>query len=162
MEFQLSYFRSSKMMLWKFCTQYASKSEKFSSGYRTGKGQFSFHFQGKTMPKNVQTTAQLHSLHIIARSCSKSSKLGFNSIWTKNFQIYKLDLHKAEEQEIKMPTSVRSSKKQESSRETSTSASLKEGDGNWLQYSCLGNPMDRGAWCATVHSVTKSQTWLIS
>ena len=29
-----------------------------------------------------------------------------------------------------------------------------------LQYSCLENPMDRGAWRATVHSVTKSQTWL--
>ena len=28
-----------------------------------------------------------------------------------------------------------------------------------FQYSCLGNPMDRGAWWATVHGVTKSQTW---
>jgi len=33
-----------------------------------------------------------------------------------------------------------------------------EGNGNPLQYSCLGNPMDRGAWQATVHGVTKSQT----
>ena len=32
--------------------------------------------------------------------------------------------------------------------------------GNPLQYSCLGNPMDRGAWWATVHRVTKSQTGL--
>ena len=32
------------------------------------------------------------------------------------------------------------------------------GHGNPLQYSCLGNPMDRGAWQATVHRVTKSQT----
>ena len=31
---------------------------------------------------------------------------------------------------------------------------------NLLQYSCLGNPMDRGAWRATVHRVTKSQTQL--
>ena len=30
-----------------------------------------------------------------------------------------------------------------------------EGDGNPLQYSCLENPMDRGAWQATVHRVTK-------
>ena len=30
-----------------------------------------------------------------------------------------------------------------------------EGNGNPLQYSCLGNPMDRGAWCATAHGVTK-------
>ena len=30
-----------------------------------------------------------------------------------------------------------------------------EGNGNLLQYSCLGNPMDRGAWWATVHGVRK-------
>ena len=35
-----------------------------------------------------------------------------------------------------------------------------EGNGNLLQYSCLENPMDRGAWWATVHGVTKSQTRL--
>ena len=33
-----------------------------------------------------------------------------------------------------------------------------EGNGNPLQYSCLGNPMDRGAWQATVRGVTESQT----
>ena len=35
-----------------------------------------------------------------------------------------------------------------------------EGNGNPIQYSCLENPMDRGAWWATVHGVTKSRTWL--
>ena len=35
-----------------------------------------------------------------------------------------------------------------------------EGNGNPLQYSCLGNPMDRGVWWVTVYGVTKSQTWL--
>ena len=35
-----------------------------------------------------------------------------------------------------------------------------EGNGSPLQYSCLENPMDWGAWWATVHRVTKSQTWL--
>jgi len=35
-----------------------------------------------------------------------------------------------------------------------------EGNGNPLQYSCLENPMDRGAWRATVHEVAQSQTWL--
>ena len=34
------------------------------------------------------------------------------------------------------------------------------GHSNPLQYSCLENPMDRGAWQATVHGITKSQTWL--
>ena len=38
--------------------------------------------------------------------------------------------------------------------------SLGEGNGNPLQYSCLENPKDRGAWRATVHSVSKIWTWL--
>ena len=38
--------------------------------------------------------------------------------------------------------------------------SLGEGNGNWLQYSCLDNPMDREAWRATVHGVAKNQTQL--
>ena len=36
--------------------------------------------------------------------------------------------------------------------------SPREGNGNPLQYSFLGNPMDRGAWQTTVHGVAKSQT----
>ena len=35
-----------------------------------------------------------------------------------------------------------------------------EGNGTPLQYSCLENPMDGGAWWAAVHGVAKSQTWL--
>ena len=35
-----------------------------------------------------------------------------------------------------------------------------EGTSSLLQYSCLVNPMDRGAWWATVHGLTKSQTQL--
>ena len=42
MEFQLIYLKSWKMMLWKCCTQYASKFGKLSRGHRTEKGQFSF------------------------------------------------------------------------------------------------------------------------
>ena len=38
--------------------------------------------------------------------------------------------------------------------------SLGEGNGNLLQYSCLENPMDRGAWWAAVHGVAKSRTQL--
>ena len=34
-----------------------------------------------------------------------------------------------------------------------------KGNGNPLQYSCLRNPMDRGAWQATAHGVAKGQTW---
>ena len=40
---------------------------KLSSGHRTEKGQFSFQSQRKTMPKNAQTTAQLHSSHMLVK-----------------------------------------------------------------------------------------------
>ena len=43
------------------------KFGKLSSGHRTGKGQFSFHSQRKAMPKNAQTTAQLHSSHMLVK-----------------------------------------------------------------------------------------------
>ena len=46
---------------------YASKFGKLSSGHRTGKGQFSFQSQRKAMPKNAQTTAQLHSSHMLVK-----------------------------------------------------------------------------------------------
>ena len=51
----------------KCCTQNASKFGKLSSGHGTGKGQFSFQSQRKAMSKNVQTTAQLHSSHTLAK-----------------------------------------------------------------------------------------------
>ena len=51
------------MMLWKCCTQYASKFGKLNSGHQTGKCPFSSQSQRKAMSKNVWTTAQLHSSH---------------------------------------------------------------------------------------------------
>ena len=45
---------------------------------------------------------------MLARLFSKSFKLGFGNMGTENFHMYKLDLEKAEEPEIKFPTSVRS------------------------------------------------------
>ena len=51
----------------KCCTQYATKFGKLSNGHRTGKSQFSFQSQRKAMPKNAQTTAQLHLSHMLAR-----------------------------------------------------------------------------------------------
>ena len=101
MEFQLSYFKSYKMLLLKCCTQYARQFGKLSSDHRTGK--VSFHSNLKE------------------KQCQKYFKLGFDSRWTENFQMFKLDLEKAEP-EIKLPKSVGSSKKQESSRKTSISA----------------------------------------
>ena len=51
----------------KALTQYASKFGKLSSGHRTRKGQFSFQSQRKGMPKNAQTTTQLHSSHTLVK-----------------------------------------------------------------------------------------------
>ena len=51
----------------KSCTQYASTFGKLSRGHRTGKGQFAFQSQRKAMPKNAQTTAQLHSSHMLVK-----------------------------------------------------------------------------------------------
>ena len=48
-------------VLHSICQQFG----KLSSGHRTGKGQFSFQSQRKAMPKNAQTTAQLHSCHTL-------------------------------------------------------------------------------------------------
>ena len=56
----------------KCCTQYASKLAKFSSDHRTTKGQFSFQSQRKAMPKTVQTTTQLHSLHTLTNNAQNS------------------------------------------------------------------------------------------
>ena len=83
------------MMLLKCCTQYTSKFGKLSSGHRTGKGQFSFRSQRRTLPNNVQSTIQPQSLHMLARSCSKIFQLGFNSMWTENtlFQQHKRRLY---------------------------------------------------------------------
>ena len=51
----------------KCCTQNVSKFGKLKTGHRTGEGQFSFQYQRKAMPKNAQTTAQLHSSHTLVK-----------------------------------------------------------------------------------------------
>ena len=117
-EFQLSYFKYSKMMLLKCCTQYALKFGKLSSGHRTGKGQLSSQSQRKAMPKNAQTTVQLHSSHMLTKVMLKilQARLPqyinfqmfqmFSNFQYENFQMFKLNLEKAEEPEIKLPTSI--------------------------------------------------------
>ena len=65
-------------MLWKCCTQYASKFGKLSSGHRIGKGQFSFQSQRRAMPQNVPTTIVLIS-HA-SKVCSKSLMLEASAV----------------------------------------------------------------------------------
>ena len=107
-------------MLSKCYTQYASKFGKLSSGHRTAKGQFSFQSQRNAMPKNAQTTEQLHSSH--------AGKVMLKILQARLQQYVncelKLVLEKAEEPEIKLPTSTGSWENQESSRKISISVLL--------------------------------------
>ena len=58
------YIQKTKIMAYGLFT---GKFRKHSSGHKTGKGQFSFQSQRKVMPKNAQTTAQLHSSHTLVK-----------------------------------------------------------------------------------------------
>ena len=76
---------------------------------------------------NAKECWNYHTIALISHTSKvmlKFSKPGFISMWTVNFQIFKLDLEKAEEPGKKLPTSVGSLKKWESSKKTSTSAFL--------------------------------------
>ena len=120
------------MMLCKCCTQYSSKFGKLSSGHRTGKSQFSF--QSQRMFKLPHKSTHLRQL---VKQCTKFSKPGFNSMWTMSFQMLKLDLEKAEELEIKLPTSVGSLKKQETSRKTSYFCLIDSAKAfDWITVNC--------------------------
>ena len=120
MEFQLSYFKSWKMMLWTCCTQYASKFGKLSSGNWKRSVFIPIPKKGNGKEcSNYHTTARI----------SHSSKAMLKILQARlqqyaNFQMFKLVLEKAEEPEIKLPTFAGSWKKQESSRKTSISALL--------------------------------------
>ena len=67
----LHYHTSEASVLWCSaffgCKEYNQSNLELSSGHRTGKGQFSFQSLRKAMPKNAQTTAQLHSSHMLLK-----------------------------------------------------------------------------------------------
>ena len=73
---------------------------------------------------NAKECSNFWTIALISHTCTKFSNPGFSSLWTMTFQMFNLDLEKAEEPEIKLPTSAGSPKKQESSRKTSASALL--------------------------------------
>ena len=76
---------------------------------------------------NAKECSNYRTIALISEASKVTLKIlqaRLQHIWTVNFPMFKLDLVKAEEPEIKLPTSVGSSKKQESSRKTSTSALL--------------------------------------
>ena len=116
-------FKSLKDDAIKFCIHYVTKSGRLSSGHKTGKGRSSSPNSRRVVPKNVLAIRQLHSSHVLVRSCLKSCLLGFSTMWTKNFQMSKLGLEKEEDLKIKLPTFAGSQRKQGNFRETSISVS---------------------------------------
>ena len=123
MEFQLSYFKSCKMMLGKCCPQYASKFGKPSSGHKTGKGQFSLQSQRKAMPKNAQTSAQMHSCHMLVNNAqnSPSQASAIHKPWISRCSSW---FRKDRETRDQIANICWIIEKQESSRKTSISALL--------------------------------------
>ena len=88
-----------------------------NSAVATGLEKVSFHSNSKeSNAKECSNYCTVVLSHTLAKEYLKFSKPGFNSTWTVNFQMFKLDLERAEEPEIKLPTSIGSSKKQENTR----------------------------------------------
>ena len=86
----------------------------------TGLEKFGFH-------SNANECSNYHASAFISLASQVMLKIlqaRLQHMWTVNFQMLKLDLEKAEEQEIKLPTSTGSLKKQENTRKTSTSTLL--------------------------------------
>ena len=92
------------------------------SAVATGLENTSFHYNFKEgqCQRMFKLTIQLHSFQMLA----KFVKVGFSSMWTENFQMYRLHFEKAEKPEINLPTFTGSWRKQGSSRKISISTSL--------------------------------------
>ena len=96
-----------------------------NSAMATGLEKVSFHSNPKE--GECQRMPNYHTIALISQASKVMLKIlqpGFSNTWTMKFQMFKLDLEKAEEPEIQLPISTRSSKKQENSRKTSISALL--------------------------------------
>ena len=152
MEFQLSYSTSWKMMLWKCCTQYASKFGKLSSGHRTGKGQFSFQSQRKAVAKNVQTTAQLHSYHTLVKYAQNTQR--FQQYVNHELPDVQAGFRKGRGTRDQIANICWIIKKQEGSRKTSISALLTI-QSLWL----CGSQQTGKFWKRWDHQTTWSASW---
>ena len=135
MEFQLSYFKSWKMMLWKCCTQYASKFGKLSSAHRTWKGQFSFQSQRKAMPKNVQTTAQLYSSHA-SKVKLKILQARLQQYVNRELPDVQAGFRRSRGTKIRLLTSTGSSKKQEFQKTSTALFTIPKALTMWIARNC--------------------------
>ena len=95
-----------------------------SSGHSTGKRQFSFQSQKKGNAKECSKYRTIALISHASKVMLKILQASLQQHRNQEFQMFKLDLEKAEEPEIKLPVSVESLKKRESSRKTFTSALL--------------------------------------
>ena len=111
-------------MLKKYCTQYASKFGNLSSGHRTGKGQFSFQSQRKAMPKNVQTTAQLHCISHTSKVMLKILQARLQQYMNREIPDVQAGFRKGRGTRDQIANIRWIIEKQESSRKTSISALL--------------------------------------
>ena len=97
-----------------------------NSAVATGLEKVSFHSIPKERQRKAKECSNYRTIALVSHASkvsSRFSKLGFNSTWTENVHMFKLDLEKAKEPGIKLPTFVRSKTKQENFRKASTSAS---------------------------------------
>ena len=111
------------MMLRQCCTQYASKFGKLSSGHNWKRSVF-IPIPKKGNAKECSNYCTIALISHTSKVMLKILQVRLQQYVNLNFQMFKLVLEKAEEPEIKLPTSAGSWKKQESSRKTSISALL--------------------------------------
>ena len=101
-----------------------------NSAVVTGLEKFSFHSNPKERPCQRRHKLLHNSIHF---TCLQG---GFRSTWTETFQMYKLGSEKAEEPEIKLPTSVGSQKKQGNSRTPSAILTTLKTLTVWITINC--------------------------
>ena len=95
-----------------------------NSAVATGLESVSFHSNAKERQCQRMLKIPHNCIHLNTSKVMLKILQAISNTWTKNLQMFKLDLEKAEEPEIYLPTSAASSKKQESFRKTSISALL--------------------------------------
>ena len=122
MEFQWSSFKSWKMMLWKCCTQYASKFGKLSSGHGTGKGQFSFQSQKKVMQKNAQNYRTIALISHTSKVMLKILQARLQQYVNRELPDVQAGFRKGRGTRDQIANIRSTVKKQENSRQTSISA----------------------------------------
>ena len=144
------------MLLWKNCTHYASKFGKLSSGHRTGKCVF-IPIPKKGNAKECSYYCTIVLISHASRVILKILQARLQQYMNCELLMFKLVFEKAEEPEIKLPTSVGSSKNQESSRKTSTSALLTVPKPLtvWITINCLKS------WKKWEYKTTWAASWEI-